>query len=43
MSSDRRVRYRISPIQMNRGRAVSVQELDEAQIVVIIVSPRGAW
>ncbi len=41
MSSDSRVRYKISPIQMNNGNAVSVQ-LDEAdQIVVSIVSPTG--
>ena len=41
MSSDSLVRYRISPIQMNSGRAVMVQLEDEAQIVVIMVSPTG--
>ena len=41
MSSDRRVRNRISPIQMNSGSAVSVQLEDDAQMVVIMVSPTG--
>ena len=41
MSSDSRVRNRISPIQMKSGRAVSVQLDEDAQIVVIIVSPTG--
>ena len=41
MSSLRRVRNRISPIQMNSGSAVSVQLDDDVQIVVIIASPAG--
>ena len=41
MSSDRRVRNRISPIQMNSGSAVSVQLDDEPQIVTAIASPAG--
>ena len=41
ISSDSRVLNRISPIQMNSGSAVSVHELDEAQIVVTIASPTG--
>ena len=39
ISSDRRVRYRISPIQMNSGSAVSVQELAPVQTVMIIALP----
>src|SRR5690606_16541862 len=40
-SSDSRVRNRISPIQRNKGRAVSVQ-LDAApQIVTAMASPAG--
>ena len=38
-SSDRRVRNRISPIQMNSGRAVSVQLAELDQITVIMRSP----
>ena len=41
MSSLRRVRNRISPIQMNSGSAVSVQLEDEVQMVVIMASPAG--
>ena len=41
MSCDSRVRNRISPIQMNSGRAVSVQLDDEPQIVTAIASPAG--
>ena len=41
MSSDSRVRNRISPIQMNSGSAVSDHDEDERQIVVIIASPTG--
>ena len=41
MSSDRRVRKRISPIQMKSGSAVRVQLEDELQMVVIIASPAG--
>src|SRR5690606_33697320 len=39
MLSDRLVRYRISPIHTNSGRAVSVQLLDEPQMVMAIASP----
>src|SRR5687768_6881864 len=35
------VRNRISPIQMKRGRAVSVQLEDEPQTVTAIASPAG--
>ena len=41
ISSDRRVRYKISPIQINMGSAVSVQLLELVQMVVIIASPAG--
>src|SRR5580765_8881949 len=41
MSWLRRVRNRISPIQMKSGRAVSVQLADEPQIVTAIASPAG--
>ena len=41
ISSDNRVRYKISPIQINKGSAVSVHDDDDAQIVVIITSPTG--
>ena len=41
MSSDKRVRYRISPIQMNKGSAVKVQEDEADQMVVSIASPGG--
>ncbi len=41
MSSDNRVRNRISPIQMKSGRAVSDQDEAEDQISVIIASPAG--
>ena len=41
MSSDSRVRNRISPIQMNSGSAVSVQLDAEPQIVTAIASPAG--
>src|SRR5690606_20588268 len=37
--SERLVRYRISPIQMNRGRAVRVQLLVLPQIVMAMASP----
>src|SRR3954451_3809773 len=36
-----RVRNRISPIQMNSGRAVSVQLAEDPQIVTAIASPAG--
>ena len=39
MLSERLVRYRISPIQTNKGRAVSVQLLAELQIVMAMASP----
>ena len=41
MSWLRRVRKRISPIQMKSGRAVSVQLEAEPQIVTAIASPAG--
>ena len=41
LSSDRRVRNRISPIQTNNGNAVSVHDEDERQMIVIIASPTG--
>src|SRR4029079_19492193 len=41
MSLDRRVRNRISPIQMNSGSAVSVQLDDEPHTVTAIASPAG--
>ena len=41
MSRESRVRNRISPIQMKRGRAVKVQLEDEPQIVTAIASPAG--
>ena len=41
MSCDRRVRNRISPIQMKSGSAVSVQLEAEPQIVTAIASPAG--
>src|ERR1043165_6271326 len=41
MSSDRRVRNRISPIQMNSGSAVSVHDEADPQIVTAIASPAG--
>ena len=41
MSWLRRVRNRISPIQMKSGSAVSVQLDDEPQIVTAIASPAG--
>ncbi len=41
MSSLSRVRNRISPIQMNSGRAVRVQDDEVVQMVVIIESPAG--
>ena len=41
MSSLRRVRNRISPIQMNNGSAVSVQLEEDVQMVVIMASPAG--
>src|SRR3989344_2705233 len=41
MSCDSRVRNRISPIQMNRGRAVKVQLEALPQIVTAIASPAG--
>src|SRR5829696_6260923 len=41
MSCDRRVRNRISPIQTNRGSAVSVQLDALPQIVTAIASPAG--
>src|SRR5262245_51476715 len=41
MLSLSRVRNRISPIQMNSGKAVSVQLEDEPQTVTAIASPAG--
>ena len=41
MSSDRRVRNRISPIQTKSGSAVSVQLEDVPQMVTAIASPAG--
>ena len=41
MSSDSRVRNRISPIQMKSGSAVSVHDDDAPQIVTAIASPAG--
>src|SRR3546814_17621415 len=40
-SSERRVRNRISPIQMNSGSAVKVHDDDAVQIVVAMASPTG--
>ena len=42
MSSDRRERNRISPIQMNMGSAASSQELLDPQTVVDSSGPTGA-
>ena len=42
MSSDSRVRNRISPIQTNSGSAVSVHDDALPQIVTAIASPAGA-
>src|SRR5947209_15324606 len=41
MSSDRRVRNRISPIHTKSGSAVSVQDDAEPQIVTAMASPAG--
>src|SRR5258706_7186449 len=41
MSSDNLVRNRISPIQTNSGKAVSVQLDDEPHTVTAIASPAG--
>src|SRR6185436_7054931 len=41
MSSDNRVRNKISPIQTNRGNAVSVHDEAVPQIVTAIASPAG--
>src|SRR5829696_2804874 len=41
--SERRVRKRISPIQMKSGRAVSVQEAELAQTVVASTEPIGTF
>ena len=41
MSSDSLVRKRISPIQMNRGKAVSVQDEADPQMVMTMLSPTG--
>ena len=41
MSSDRRVRNRISPIHTNSGSAVSVHDDAVPQIVTAIASPAG--
>ena len=41
MSSDSRVRNRISPIQTKSGSAVSVHDDAEPQIVTAIASPAG--
>ena len=41
MSCDRRVRNKISPIQTNKGRAVSVQLDAEPQMVTAMASPAG--
>src|SRR3546814_16046029 len=40
-SSESRVRNRISPIQMNSGRAVRVHDEEALQIVVALASPTG--
>ena len=40
-ASDNLVLNKISPIQMNRGRAVSVQLEAPVQMVVIMASPAG--
>src|SRR3546814_7830099 len=42
MSSARRVRNRISPIQMNSGSAVSDHDQDCPQLVVAMIEPAGA-
>src|SRR3546814_13921683 len=42
MSSARRVRNRISPIQMNRGSAVSDHDQDCPQLVVAMIQPARA-
>src|SRR5690606_10143685 len=41
MLADSLVRNRIAPIQMNRGRAVSVQLEAEPQMVTAMASPAG--
>ena len=41
--SERRVRNRISPIQMNSGSAVSVHEAELAQTVVASTEPIGTF
>ena len=41
ISSDNLVRKRISPIQMNSGKAVSVHEEAEPQMVMTMASPTG--
>src|SRR5210317_435787 len=41
ISSESLVRYKISPIQINSGRAVSVQLEAPVQMVVIMASPGG--
>ena len=41
MSSESLVRNRISPIQTKSGRAVSVQEEAELQMVIDMASPTG--
>ena len=41
ISSDSLVRNRISPIQMNSGRAVSVQDEADPQMVMTMLSPTG--
>ena len=41
MSSESRVRNKISPIQMNRGRAVRVQLDEEPHTVTAMASPAG--
>src|SRR5436309_12514244 len=41
MSSDKRVRNRISPIQTKRGSAVNVHDDEVPQMVTAIASPAG--
>src|SRR5690554_697994 len=42
ISSAKRVLYRISPIQMNRGKAVRDQLAEESQALVAKIMPAGA-
>ena len=41
MSSESRVRKRISPIQINSGKAVSVHDEEDPQMVITMLSPTG--